>query len=81
MGERKSDDGIRLGVFAGPFHSLSVASEIKLGHYQLADSLDALIDRVRDEYDMSYASVVGVLQMKIHTLLHEAEDEAEDRDE
>lgn len=48
---------------------------------QLSDSLDALIDRVRDEYDMSYASVIGVLQMKIHTLLHEAEDKAEDRDE
>lgn len=48
---------------------------------QLADSLDALIDRARDEYDMSYASVIGVLQMKIHALLHEAEDEAEDRDE
>lgn len=48
---------------------------------QFADSLDALIDRHREEYDLSYAAVIGVLQMKTHTLLHEAEEESENRDE
>jgi hypothetical protein len=37
-----------------------------------ADDLDRLIERSRDEYDMSYAAVVGVLQMKIHLLCDEA---------
>lgn len=38
------------------------------------DEVDKLVDRFRTEYDLSYASVVGVLQMKIHLLCSEAEE-------
>lgn len=37
-----------------------------------ADDLDRLVDRYRKEYEMSYASVVGTLQMKINLLCAEA---------
>lgn len=37
-----------------------------------ADDLDRLVDRYRNEFDMTYASVVGALQMKIHLLCQEA---------
>lgn len=39
---------------------------------QFADELDNLVDRFRDEYDLTFASAVGVLQMKIHLLCEEA---------
>lgn len=39
-----------------------------------ANDLDKLVDRYRSEYEISYASVVGVLQMKIHLLCSEAEE-------
>lgn len=38
-----------------------------------ADDLDKLVNRYRSEYDIQYASLVGVLQMKIHLLCQEAE--------
>lgn len=41
---------------------------------RLANEVDNLIDRFRAEYDMTYASVVGVLQMKIHLLCNESQD-------
>src|SRR5687768_1848922 len=37
-----------------------------------ADDIDALVNRYRSEYDMSYAAVVGVLAMKMHLLCAEA---------
>lgn len=37
-----------------------------------ANEIDALVDRYRTEYEMTYAGVVGVLQMKIYTLCAEA---------
>lgn len=37
-----------------------------------ANDVDNLVERYRSEYDMSYACVVGVLQMKIHLLCNEA---------
>lgn len=40
---------------------------------KLADALDKFIDEYRAEFDLTYASVVGVLQMKIHLLCQEAE--------
>lgn len=46
-----------------------------------ADSLDQLIDRHRSEYDLSYAAVIGVLEMKIHSLLHESEEAQESDNE
>lgn len=39
---------------------------------QLGDELDRLINRFRQEYDMTYAAVVGVLEMKKHLLCEEA---------
>lgn len=34
----------------------------------LASELDTMIERFRDEFDLSYASVVGTLHMKITVL-------------
>lgn len=45
---------------------------------QFADAVDALVDRARSEYDMSYAAVVGVFQMKIHNLCSEASERDEE---
>lgn len=44
---------------------------------QFADEIDKLVERFRAEYDMTYAGVVGVLQMKIHLLCEEATEENE----
>lgn len=41
----------------------------------LGNEIDRLVDRFRTEYDLSYASVVGVLQMKCWLLMAEAADE------
>lgn len=41
---------------------------------QFADELDRLVERFRAEYDLSYAAVVGTLQMKSHLICSEAED-------
>lgn len=41
---------------------------------RLADELDKLVDRARSEYDLSYASMVGVLAFKQHTLMQEAQE-------
>lgn len=40
---------------------------------QLANDIDALINRYRLEYDLTYAAVVGVLQMRIWLLCNEAD--------
>jgi hypothetical protein len=37
-----------------------------------ANDVDKLVERYRSEYEMSYATTVGVLQMKIHLLCAEA---------
>lgn len=37
-----------------------------------ADELDKLVERFRQEFEMSYASVCGVLHLKIHLLFQEA---------
>lgn len=39
-----------------------------------ANELDKLVERFRKEYEMTYASAVGVLEMKIHLLCAEAEE-------
>lgn len=52
-------------------------SEIEqIDHF--SNELDALVNRFRDEYDISYASVIGILHMKAHTLCGEAEDRADE---
>lgn len=43
-----------------------------------ANELDALVDRFRSEFDLTYAVVVGVLHMKAHLLCVEAAKEAEE---
>lgn len=37
-----------------------------------ANDIDSLVERYRSEYEISYAAVVGVLQMKIHLICKEA---------
>lgn len=39
---------------------------------QLSNELDNLVERFRKEYDITYASAIGVLQLKIHSLGQEA---------
>lgn len=41
----------------------------------LADELDSLIERYAQEYDLSYASVIGVLEFKKHNLMVQAQKE------
>lgn len=38
-----------------------------------ADEIDRIVERFRAEYDLPYASAVGVLMMKAHLLMVEAE--------
>ena len=40
--------------------------------------LDALFNRYRDEYDLSNAEVIGVLQMKLHLLCTEVIEDHDD---
>lgn len=42
----------------------------QINHF--GDEIDNLVDRFRSEYDLPYAAVVGVLQMKSHLLMQEA---------
>lgn len=44
----------------------------------LSNEIDKLINRYRDEYDLSYAAVVGILQMKSHLLMSEAAEDDSD---
>lgn len=46
-----------------------------------ANDLDKLVDRYRDEYELTYASTIGVLQMKIHTLIQSAIESGRDPQE
>ena len=43
-----------------------------------ADELDKLVDRYREEYELSFASVVGTLSFKAFNLMQEAQREGED---
>ncbi len=40
--------------------------------FHFADELDKLVDRFRQEYDVSYASIIGTLHMKAHLICAEA---------
>lgn len=46
----------------------------------LADKLDLLINQYRHEFDLTYASVVGVLTIKIQLLCQEADDHSHGSD-
>lgn len=41
------------------------------------DDLDNLVDRYRAEFDMTYASVVGVLAIKAHLMIKESAEDDE----
>ncbi len=43
-----------------------------------ADELDKLVDRFRDEYELSFAAAVGALHMKAYLLCSEAEERGEE---
>ncbi len=44
-----------------------------------SDDVDNLVRRYREEYDCTYAVIVGVLQMKSHLLCAEAEARGKDQ--
>jgi ribosomal protein L7/L12 len=43
-----------------------------------ADEIDKLVERFRDEFDITYAAVVGVLTMKAHIICQEAAEQGEE---
>lgn len=47
----------------------------------LANELDRMIDRFVKEYDLSCASIVGILHMKIHIIEKQAIEEFEEGEE
>lgn len=38
----------------------------------LSDELDSLFNRYKDEFDLSFAEILGILYMKAHLVAHEA---------
>lgn len=46
-----------------------------------SDDVDRLVNRYRDEFDMTYAAAVGVLFMKAQLLCSEAVHEGDNHDE
>lgn len=48
---------------------------------RFSDDIEALIDRYRKEYDLSYAAAIGVLQIKIVLLATEALDNPDEDEE
>lgn len=44
----------------------------------LQNDIDALIERYRKEYSLTYASVIGALMMKVHLLCMEDIEEVEE---
>lgn len=46
----------------------------------LSDEIDRVVDQFRDEFDLSYAAVVGVLQMKLFLMCQEADRAGNDPD-
>lgn len=43
----------------------------QLQHF--ADDLDKLVDRYRDEYEISFGAIIGALQLKSYLLCQEAQ--------
>lgn len=48
--------------------------------FAFADDVDKLVERYRNEFDMTYAAVVGVLFMKAQLLCREAGESDADED-
>lgn len=53
----------------------TMTSEQQIEHFE--NDLDALVERYRKEFDMTYAAVIGCLQLQIHALSDEAMENAE----
>jgi hypothetical protein len=51
-----------------------MTEEDQTNHF--SNDVDKLVDRYRDQYEMSYAACVGVFTMKIHQLCKEADERA-----
>lgn len=47
---------------------------------RFCDRLDVLVNEFSDEYDLSYAAIVGAPQMKAHNLCAQAAREYQDGD-
>lgn len=54
----------------------AMSDKDQMDHF--CDDLDRLVNRYRSEYEMSYAAIVGVLQMKIHRLCDEASERGDE---
>lgn len=46
-----------------------------------ANDLEALITRYRHEYDITYAQLVGVLQLQVHLLCRETAERSDEQDD
>jgi len=53
---------------------MSEADQIK--HF--GDEIDRLVDRFRQEYEMTYAAAVGVLHIKAHLLCAESAERSDE---
>lgn len=53
-----------------------MTEEEQIRHF--SNELDALVNRMRSEYSVSYAIVVGALQFKIHALCCEARERSDE---
>ena len=46
-----------------------------------ANDLERLINRYRDEYDLSYAQMIGAMYFTLHLLCREAEQKIDDEED
>lgn len=46
----------------------------------MSREIDRVVDQFRTEFDLNYAAVIGILQMKVHLMCQEA-DEAGDQED
>lgn len=58
------------------FMVLLMTDKEQMDHF--ANDIDALVERYRTEYEITYAAVVGVLQMKIHLVCDEASERGDE---
>jgi len=51
----------------------------QIGHFD--DDMDKLISRYTDEFDLSLASMIGVLMCKVYELITNSDNDEEDEEE
>jgi hypothetical protein len=61
----------RLAARGALIYEIEMSDKEQIDHF--ANDLDALVKRYSEEYDIPYASVVGVLQMKAWLLCADAD--------